>query len=121
MDHRQQGRIQTMKQGDLYFAKLDPAAWSEQKGLRPVVIISGDSMNEALDICIICPLTSSIKNFPGCPVLEKNKVNGLEKDSEVLTFQIRVLSKSRLLNKIGVISQKELTEIKKGLVDILTY
>ena len=110
-----------MKQRDLYFAQLDPAAGSEQKGLRPVVVISGDSMNEALDICIICPLTCNIKNFPGCVVLKKNKINGLDKDSEVLTFQVRVVSKSRLLQKIGVISQKELTEIKRGLVDILTY
>lgn len=110
-----------MKQGDLYFAQLDPAAGSEQKGLRPVVIISGDSMNDVLDICIICPLTSHIKSFPGCVVLKKNKINGLDKDSEIMTFQGRVISKSRLLKKIGVISQKELTEIKRGLVDILTY
>ena len=110
-----------MRQKDIYLTQLDPASENEQKGIRPAVVISGDSMNEALDICIICPLSSSIKNYPGCITLGKSKTNGLEMDSEVLTFQVRVVSKSRLIRKIGVITQSELNEIKKGLVDILTY
>ena len=110
-----------MMQKEIHLVQLDPASGSEQKGIRPAVIISGDSMNDALDICIICPLSSVIKNYPGCTVLKKSKTNGLDQDSEVLTFQVRVISKSRLIRKIGEISQSELTEIKKGLIDILTY
>jgi len=110
-----------MMQRDIYIASLDPATGSEQQGQRPVVIISGDAMNEMTDLCIICPLTSKIKNYPGSLLLVKNQQNGLTDDSEVLIFQIRVISKSRLVKKIGVITGDELNQVKRGLIDVLTF
>ncbi|HTX89514.1 MAG TPA: type II toxin-antitoxin system PemK/MazF family toxin [Bacteroidales bacterium] len=110
-----------MRQKELWLVSRDPAAGSEQKGLRPAVIISGESMNEYLDICIICPVTGRIKKYPGCPVIRKNERNGLDKDSEVLTFQVRVIAKSRLKKKLGTVTDKELENIKQGLFEVLTY
>ena len=110
-----------MMQRDIYIASLDPASGNVQQGQRPVVIISGDAMNEMTDLCIICPLTSKIKNYPGSLLLVKNQQNGLADDSEVLIFQIRVISKSRLVKKIGVITGDELNQVKRGLIDVLTF
>ena len=78
-----------MKQRDIWFANLDPTKGSEQAGLRPVVIISGDSMNQNTSLCLVCPLSSKIKNFPTTVFVKKTPQNGLTADSEVLTFQIR--------------------------------
>jgi mRNA interferase MazF len=110
-----------MKQRDIYLVRFDPTEGGEQKGVRPAVIISGNSLNENLPVCIICPLSSRIKNYPGCLVLKKSKGTGLSKDSELITFQIRVISKERLINKIGEISNEDLKKIKIGLMEILTY
>ncbi len=110
-----------MNQGDIYIAQLDPSKGSEQKGTRPVVIISGDTMNEHFGIVICCPISSNIKRYAGCIFLKKNPQNGLDTDSEVISFQIRSLSKQRLIKKIGSITLTQLKELQEGLHDILTY
>ncbi len=110
-----------MKQGEIWMADLNPVQGSEQQGTRPVVIISGNAMNNNLGICIVCPLTSRIKNYAGCPVLKKDQVNGLDSDSEVITFQIRTVAHQRLIRKAGSVTAAQLEMIKKGLIEILTY
>jgi mRNA interferase MazF len=110
-----------MKQNDICLADLNPVQGSEQNGIRPVVIISGNAMNDNLNICIVCPLSSNIKNYSGCLVLLKDEINQLDQDSEVITFQILTISKSRLIKKIGVISETQLKDILQGLNEVLTY
>jgi mRNA interferase MazF len=110
-----------MKQGEIWMADLNPVAGSEQQGIRPVVIISGNAMNANLGISIICPLTSKVKNYAGCLVLPKDSQNGLEQDSEVITFQVRTIAHSRLIHKIGTITSGQLEKIKTGLGEILRY
>ncbi len=92
----------------------------EQAGLRPVLVFSGNTFNENKDIVIIIPLTSRLKNFYGGIILTPTDKNGLTETSEVLTFHIRSISTERLVRKIGSISQDELSEISRGLEDILT-
>ena len=66
-----------MLQKDIYWANLNPTKGREQKGKRPVVIISGNVMNKNMGIFIVCPISSKIKNYVGCVKLEKNKTNNL--------------------------------------------
>lgn len=110
-----------MKQGDIWYADLEPVKGSEQSGKRPVVIISGPTMNAALQIIIACPLTGVIKNIKGCVVIQKNQINNLKKDSEILVLQIRTISKNRLSKKIGSISKDQLQLIKEGINIYLNY
>ena len=110
-----------MKQGEIWMADLNPVVGSEQQGIRPVVIISGNAMNNNLGISIICPLTSKVKNYAGCLILENDDLNGLEQDSEVITFQVRTVSHGRLIRKIGSITTKQVDQIKNGLGEILRY
>lgn len=110
-----------MKQRDIYFANLNPIKGREQKGIRPVVIISGNAMNNHLDVSIVCPLSSKIKKYESCVVIPKNNLNNLKQDSEVISFQIRAISHNRLLNKIGEITHEQLEKIISGLNDVLKY
>lgn len=118
-----------MRQTEIWYADLNPVKGSEQAsarprtdgGWRPVVIVSGNLANTYLNTVICCPLTSKIKNYKGNVVLKVNAVNKLSKDSEVLTFHIRSVSKERLVKKIGEISKEELAAIKKGLDEIWRY
>ncbi len=110
-----------MKQREIWYADLNPVRGNEQKGYRPVVIISGDALNTYLNIVIACPLTSRIKNYKGNVLLEPNNENGLPLKSEILTFHIRSISKERLVNKIGNISKEELSTLMQSLDDILRY
>ena len=90
-------------------------------GLRPVVIISGNAMNDNLGISIICPLSSKVKDYAGCIVLNPDTENGLDQKSEIITFQIRTISHQRLKTKLGEVATQQLEELKNGLNEILTY
>jgi mRNA interferase MazF len=110
-----------MKQREIWLADLNPVKGSKQSGIRPVVIISGNAMNDNLSISIVCPLTSKIKGFAGCVIIEKGSESGLEQDSEILTFQVRTIAGSRLIRKLGEISPARFSQIRYGLMEILTY
>ncbi len=110
-----------MKQGDIYWAQLNPVKGREKAGQRPVLIVSGNAMNDNLGIVITCPLSTALKHYPGSVLLQKNEQNGLPCDSEVITFQIRSLSKSRLAEKLGSVCPSELKKVIKTLNEVLFY
>lgn len=110
-----------MKQGEIWFANLNPTKGSEQAGIRPVVILSGNLLNEHLNIVIVAPLTTKIKNYKGNPILTPTMTNGLKNESEILVFHIRSVSKDRLINKIGKIEPGEVDQAIKTLNEILRY
>jgi len=110
-----------MRQGEIWFADLNPTKGSEQSGKRPVVIVSGDTLNDALPIVIVVPITSKIKSYPTCVLLLASKTNGLKEDSEAVPFQIRAIAKKRLTKKVGNVAEAELREILKGLFLALTH
>ena len=114
-------RMNKIKQCEIWLTDLNPIKGSEQAGVRPVVIISGNLMNEHLNVVITCPLTSKIKNYKGNVVLQPNSKNNITQPSEIMTFHLRSMSKDRLIKKIGSISEKELSQIKECLGDILRY
>jgi mRNA interferase MazF len=110
-----------MKQGEIWFANLNPTKGSEQAGSRPVLILSGNLLNEHLNVVICCPLTTKIKNYKGNVVLQPNEKNQLEKPSEILLFHIRSVSKERLFKKVGQVDISVIEKMKKSLNEILTY
>jgi mRNA interferase MazF len=110
-----------MKQCEIWLADLNPVRGSKQKGFRPVIILSGNLLNSMMPVVITCPLTTKIKNYKGNVVLSPNETNGLSELSEAVIFQIRAISKERLVKKIGKITLQQLQELKQGLDDILRY
>lgn len=47
-----------MKRGEIWLVSLDPTSGHEQKGRRPVLIVSPESFNRILKLPIILPITS---------------------------------------------------------------
>lgn len=47
-----------MKRGDIYLVSLDPTEGREQRGSRPVLVVSPGEFNEATKLPVICPITS---------------------------------------------------------------
>lgn len=110
-----------MKQGEIWYADLNPTRGSEQAGTRPVVIVSGNLLNEHLKVLIVCPLTTQIKGYKGNPILKPNTENKLTDISEILVFHIRSMSKERLVRKIGQVSKSEIKAIQHTVNDLLRY
>ena len=47
-----------MKRGDIYLVSLDPTSGHEQKGSRPVVIVSPDAFNQVTQLPVVLPITT---------------------------------------------------------------
>jgi mRNA interferase MazF len=110
-----------VRQKDICLANLDPTQGSEQAGKRPAVIISGNLMNDNMPICIVCPMSTQVKNYPTCVAISPSSINKLTHASEILTFQIRAISQNRIVKKIGHITDKELAQVIAGLRDVIAY
>jgi mRNA interferase MazF len=110
-----------MKQGEIWYADLNPPKGSEQAGLRPVVVVSGNLLNQHLNVVIVVPLTTKVKGYKGNPILKPSKENGLKTESEMLVFHIRSVSKERLVRRLGAIEHQSITNVVKTLNEILKY
>jgi mRNA interferase MazF len=110
-----------MKQAEIWYADLNPVEGNEQAGFRPVLILSGNLLNTHAPVLICCPLTTKLKRYKGNVVIEPDALNGLTEPSEILTFHIRSIAKSRLKRKIGMVQKSVINEIKIGLNDLLNY
>lgn len=110
-----------MRQGEIWYADLNPVKGSEQAGMRPVVIVSGNLLNKYLQTVIAVPLTSKVKGYKGNPVLEPTDKNGLTSSSELLVFHIRSISKEQLVQRLGEVDNRVVKQVKKTLDDILTF
>jgi len=47
-----------MKRGDIYLVSLDPGEGHEQRGNRPVLIVSPTEFNVMTKAPVVCPITS---------------------------------------------------------------
>ena len=47
-----------MRRGDIYLVSLDPTEGREQRGSRPVLVVSPAEFNEATKLPVICPITN---------------------------------------------------------------
>jgi mRNA interferase ChpB len=47
-----------MKRGEIWLVSLDPASGHEQKGRRPVLIVSPEAFNRVTKVPVVLPITS---------------------------------------------------------------
>src|SRR5277367_219868 len=51
-------RAHLMKRGEIWFVSLDPTSGHEQKGRRPVLIVSPEAFNRITKVPVVLPITS---------------------------------------------------------------
>jgi mRNA-degrading endonuclease toxin of MazEF toxin-antitoxin module len=51
-----------MKRGEIWLVSLDPSSGHEQKGRRPVLIVSPEAFNRVTKVPVVVPVTSG-ENF----------------------------------------------------------
>jgi mRNA interferase MazF len=115
-----------MMRGEVYIADLEPRSGSEQRGRRPVAVVSNNAFNKVAgwQSMIVVPITSSrvkIKKGPTAIPLPAGTA-GLNKDSIALCHQVTTLDRKKLHKKIGKLTAKQRGEVDDGLkaaLDIL--
>ena len=107
-------------QWELYEADLDPAVGREQGGeSRPVLIISNDGFNRSFDVITVVPLTKASnksRRVYAFEVVLPAAAAGNPLESIVMPHQIRTISKTRLLSRIGLLSD---ANIKRRIEDCI--
>ncbi len=105
-----------IKRGDIYYADLSPVVGSEQGGVRPVLIVQNDVGNKFSPTVIAAAITSQQdkNNLPTHIEVDAASC-GLSKDSVVLLEQVRTIDKRRLREKMGTLTQPQMTEINQAL------
>ena len=99
-------------QWHIFQANLDSVTGSEQRGTRPVLVVSDEDFNQLMPVVTVLPLTSRKPGrqvYPNEVLLPKGTA-GLPEDSIVMAHQIRTISKTRLKDLYGAIQNKPLRE-----------
>ena len=104
------------KRGDIFIADLDPSLGREIRKKRPVLVISNNNLNETLPTVVIIPFSSIIPSFvgPDVAICTPSKT-GLDKQSALLTSQMRSIDKDRFVKKIGKLTEDKLLEVEGAL------
>ena len=85
---------------EVYLVRLDPTQGHEIKKTRPALIVSPDEMNRHIETVIVAPMTTKGRAYPTrLPV----KFQG--KTGQVVLDQLRTVDKSRLVKRLGRLSQ----------------
>jgi mRNA interferase MazF len=106
-----------MMRGDVYDARLNPTEGSEQAGVRPVVIVSRNAINQYSPVIVVVPVTdaANLKRTYPSDVLVRQPEGGLTLDSVALTGQVRAIAKTRLLRRRGALSSQTLALVAEAL------
>ena len=106
---------QTIIRGDIFWVDFDPSKATEIQKARPALVCSHDVLNENSTRIIVAPITSNLKMIYSFEyALTHASVKG-----KVMVDQLRSIDKSRLGQKIGSLSFKEMNEIDLILKFIL--
>lgn len=107
--------------GEIHWVDLPDTGGREQAGRRPAIIIQNNRYTGSLPTVLVIPLSSAIAalRFPGTAPIKANLTSGLRTDSVALVFQLRAIDRGRIKEKIGVISESELAEIRSELAKLL--
>jgi mRNA interferase MazF len=89
-------------------ANPDPATGAEQKGIRPVLIVSNEEFNQAMPNVTILPLSSTSRNLYPLEVFIPKGKAGQPMDSVIMAHQIRTISKQRLEGLLGYLEDVQI-------------
>jgi mRNA interferase MazF len=95
---------------DVFLVNLDPTMGAEMKKTRPCLIVSPDESNRHLRTVVIAPMTSKGRAYPTrVPAVFQ------EQEGQIVIDQIRVISRERLVKRLGKIEAKTQREVVSTL------
>jgi mRNA interferase MazF len=109
--------ITRIARGGVYLARLDPAKGAEVGKLRPVVVLTAQSLLDVKPAHVfICPLSSRSKLEYKALHLALSPRDNLKVESHALVEHCRAISVRRLrLRRLAMLEREELNEIIRRL------
>jgi mRNA interferase MazF len=104
-----------IKRGEIYWVDWNPARESEQKGLRPALIIQNDIGNNNSPTTIVAALTTALEKSYPFLVRITSQESGLPRESTVNLAIIVTIDKIRLTGKCGELSPVKMKEVDEAI------
>ena len=107
----------TPLRGEVWRIRFDPAEGDEIKKVRTAVVISEDAIGR-LRLKIVVPITEwkpRYASYPWFVPLTPTPTNGLTKDSGADAFQVKSLSETRFLHRLGELTPSQLDDIATAI------
>jgi mRNA interferase MazF len=100
-----------MKRGEVWWVAFGPAVGGEIQKQRPAVIVSNDASNKHLNRLQVVPLTRSVDRlYPSeAAVVFRGKKH------KAIADQLTTVSKTRLVNRVGRLSQTDLQGLAQAI------
>lgn len=99
---------------EIRWAVLDPSRGSEMAKTRPIVIVSLDELNRRLQTVTVCPITSQL--HPAWRSRLPLRCAG--RPAEIAVDQIRTISMTRLQEKLGALSEREASSLRRLITEM---
>jgi mRNA interferase MazF len=102
--------------GDLVWIDLNPTLGHEQSGHRPALVLTTKSYNTVAGLCVVCPITSTVRGYPFEVALpEGDAISGV-----VLADQPRSVSwQKRYVRYVGGAPAALLDDVRERLHALL--
>ena len=104
------------ERGDTIWINFNPQAGHEQAGRRPAIVLSPQSYNDKVGLCLLCPITNQVKGYP----FEVLVPTGLVVKGVVLSDQAKSLDwRVRNAEFIAILPEAVTNEVLKKLKSLL--
>lgn len=100
-----------MKRADIWWINFEPAVGGEVHKERPAVIVSNDTANKYLNRVLAVPLTTSVERVYPSEAL----VTVRGKKHKAMADQLTTVSKRRLQNRIGRLSNMDMQAVEQAI------
>ena len=104
----------TPRRGEVWLVNFNPGRGSEQKGIRPALVIQNDTGNIYASTTIVAAITSTIKEFPVTVVLSGGE-GGLKQRSMINLAQLLTIDKGRLQKRLGHVSDAVIVRVNDAV------
>jgi mRNA interferase MazF len=99
------------RQGEVWFADLDPTRGREQAGRRPALVISVDQLGTGpSDLAIVVPLTTTDRPNPLYVAVDPPE-GGVRERSHAMPQMVRSVWRGRLVERWGAVSMHTLETV----------
>jgi mRNA interferase MazF len=102
------------RRGEVWLVNFNPARGSEQKGIRPALVVQNNTGNVYAATTIVAAITTTIKQFPVTVVVLPNE-GGFRQRSMVNLAQLLTIDKGRLQKRLGHLNESTMQQVDDAI------